>query len=204
VMRPPDMTPLEDLAAKHPHGTRVRYVTGCKCMLCRAANSRYEVERAKARANGDWNGLVPAWMARKHLFSLSVQGIGRDTVAEASGVSITVICEIKAGKKKQIRLRTHKAIMAVDATARAGRTLVKAGPVWVQINRLLREGFTQTELARRLGSRAKVPALQLNGQVVTAENAMRVERLHATIMAGSGIRGRQPVLRSIAQRQGWA
>lgn len=200
-MRPEDLTAAEVLAERHPHGTRVRYVTGCKCMLCRAANSRYETDRAKARANGDWNGLVPAWMARKHLLRLSSQGIGRDTVAQASGVSVTVICEIKARTKKNIRMRTHKAIMAVDRTARAAKTLVEAAPVWAQINRLLREGFTQTELARRLGSRAKVPALQLNGRVVTAQNAMRVEKLHAMVMAGSGIRGRQPVLRSIPQRR---
>jgi transcriptional regulator with XRE-family HTH domain len=194
------MTRLELLAIKHPHGTRVRYMTGCKCVPCRAANSRYETDRAAARKNGDWNGLVPTDLARNHLFALSHKGIGRRTVAEASGVSVTVISAIKSGKKKNVRTRTHKAIMAVDASARAANTLVKARPVWAQINRLLREGFTQTELARRLGSRAKIPALQLNGRVVTARNAMRVERLHAVIMAGAGIRLRWP-LNAVAQRQ---
>lgn len=198
-MRPYDMTPLESLAAKHPCGTRVRYMTGCKCMLCRAANSRYETERALARKNGDWNGLVPAYMARKHIIKLSRRGIGRDSVAAASGIGVTAICEIKARKKQNIRMRTHRAIMAVDATAITAKTLVKARPVWAQLNRLLREGFTQRELARRLGSRAKVPALQIRGDVVTAETAMRVERLHAKIMAGAGIRERLPRLTSVAQ-----
>lgn len=198
-MKPSDMTPLETLAARHAHGTRVRYMTGCKCMLCRAANSRYESERALARKNGDWNGLVPAALARAHLIKLSRRGIGRDTVAEASGVSITAICEIKARKKKNIRMRTHRAIMAVDTGALAGGTLVNADPVWAQLNRLLREGFTQTELARRLGSKARMPALQLNGRVVTAENAMRVERLHNAVMAGGG-EYKRTRLKPVAQR----
>jgi hypothetical protein len=198
-MRPCDMTSAETLSERHPHGTRVRYVTGCKCMLCRAANSRYETERAAARANGDWNGLVPAFMARKHLLKLSRCGIGRDSVAAASGVSVTVICEIKARKKQNIRMRTHRALLAVDRTALTAGTLVKAGPVWAQLNRLVREGFTQSELARRLGSSAKVPALQIRGDVVTAQTAMRVERLHAKIMAGAGIREHLPKLTPVAQ-----
>jgi hypothetical protein len=200
MSRPSDMTPLEALAAKHSHGTRVRYMTGCKCMLCRAANSRYETERAKARANGDWNGVIPAVRARAHLKMLAKAGIGRRLVEAISGVGNSTLQEIKTGRKKNIRARTERRILAVTTEARAARTLVQAGPVWAQINRLLREGFTQTELARRLGSEAKTPALQLNGRVVTAQNAMRVERLHAIVMAGAGLTHR-PNPRPVAQRQ---
>ena len=174
-MRPHDMTPFEQLAEKNPHGTRVRYMTGCKCMLCRAANSRYETERAAARKNGDWNGIVPATIARLHLLKLSRRGIGRKTVSDASGVSRTIIAEIRAKRKTHIRMRTHRAILAVDYDVRGAATLVDARPVWAQINRLLREGFTKGELARRLGN--KTAALQIRRDVVTAKTAMRVERL---------------------------
>ena len=60
-----------DLSATKPHGTRLKYMGGCKCMLCRAANSRYETERAVARKNGDWNGIVDARAARRHILKLS-------------------------------------------------------------------------------------------------------------------------------------
>jgi hypothetical protein len=193
------MTSLETLAEKNPHGTRVRYMTGCKCMLCRAANSRYETERALARKNGDWNGVVPAVRARAHLKKLARRGIGRRLISQITDLPHSTLHAIKTGRKTNIRARTERRILTVTEEARGDKTLVMAAPVWAQINRLLREGFTQTELARRLGSRAKVPALQLNGRVVTARNAMRVEKLHATVMAGSGIRGRQPILRSVAQ-----
>jgi hypothetical protein len=199
MSRPDDMTRLDKLAERHPHGTRVRYVTGCKCMLCRAANSRYESARKIARENGDWNGLIPADRARAHLRNLARNGIGRRLVADISGVGNTILQEVKMGRKRTIRARTERAILAVTIEARASRTLVKAAPVWAQINRLLREGFTQAELARRLGSKAKHPALQLRGHVITAQNAMRVERLHAQVMAGSGIRLHLPPLQPVAQ-----
>jgi len=40
------------------------------------ANSRYETERAVARKNGDWNGIVDARAARRHISKLSKAGIG--------------------------------------------------------------------------------------------------------------------------------
>ena len=105
-MRPSDMTDLAVLRERHPHGTRVRYMTGCKCMLCRAANSRYESDRAVARKNGDWNGIVPATMARCHLLKLSRRGIGRRLIAEACGVSQSTLAAIKARRKTNIQART--------------------------------------------------------------------------------------------------
>lgn len=35
-MRPVDLPPIEH----YPHGTRARYVAGCRCTECRAANKR--------------------------------------------------------------------------------------------------------------------------------------------------------------------
>lgn len=197
-MRPDDMTRLDVLAERHPHGTRVRYMTGCKCMLCRAANSRYESERAAARKNGDWNGLVPADLARLHIVRLSRKGIGRRVLSDASGVARSMIADIRAKRKLRIRMRTHRAILAVDTDARGAATLVEAKPVWTQINRLLHEGFTRRELARRLGSKAKSPALQIRPHVVTAKTAMRVEKLHSEVMAGCGLH-RQPKLKVVRQ-----
>jgi hypothetical protein len=76
-----------DLSATKPHGTRLKYMGGCKCMLCRAANSRYETERAVARKNGDWNGIVDARAARRHILKLSKAGVGYKSVADAASVA---------------------------------------------------------------------------------------------------------------------
>jgi hypothetical protein len=199
--RPDDMTRLDDLAARHPHGVRVRYICGCRCMLCRAANSRYQTQRDLAKKNGDWNGIIPALRAREHLKMLQRRGIGRRLVAEICGVSQSMLADIKQQRKLNIRARTERAILSVTLEARANKTLVKASHTWALLNSLLREGFTQTDLARRLGSRAKTPALQIRGHVVTAENAMKVERLYRQVMAGSGYVRRFRISVPVAQDQ---
>lgn len=200
-MRPTSIPDLAVLAERHPHGVRVRYMTGCRCLLCRAANSRYQTERALAQKNGDWNGIVSANHARRHLRTLSRHGIGRYVVAEAAQMNPRRIAEIVSGKKKNIRARVERQILSVTLDARGDKTLVDATPVWKLIDLLLDEGISRKDLARRLGSRAKVPSLQLNRQIVTAKNAARVERLFTLMMTGSGVgRRRKLHTRPIPQR----
>ena len=64
-------------AAQSPHGTRARYIAArCRCLLCRAAASRYECERDAARRAGDYRGLVSAQEARDHILALGKKGSG--------------------------------------------------------------------------------------------------------------------------------
>lgn len=172
--------PLPESFRDRPHGTRLRYISGCRCLPCRAANSRYECERAAARRRGEWNGIVPADRARRHLRKLSRAGIGRRAVADASDISATIIHEIGIGRRRRIRAGTERQILRVDTSARADHSTVPAGRTWQRIRRLLEEGFSKAELARRLGY--KTPALQLNRRQVLAKNAMRVERFYRLTM----------------------
>lgn len=168
----------EKIAATKPHGVRVRYILGCRCLPCRAANSRYETERAAARKNGDWNGLVSSAAARAHLRKLRRRGVGRRAVADVTGISQTILQGIASGSRVQCRKRTETAILAVDSDARSGASIVPAGRTWTILRRLLNEGYTKTELARRLGSKAKTPALQIRTDFVLASTAAKVERLY--------------------------
>lgn len=168
--------------AERPHGTRSRYASGCKCVPCRAANSRYETERFQARRNGDWNGYVSAATAREWLSRLSKKGVGRHSVCAASGVSDTILYAIITGRRLKIRARTERRILAVDESCRADRSYVPAEPTWVLIRQLLRDGYTKGWIAMQLGQ--KTPALQLNKRIVTAKNASRVKRLVRMIEAG--------------------
>lgn len=170
------LRPVADLAADRPHGTRLRYIAGCKCFQCRRANSDYERERQKARAAGDWNGLVDAERARKHLRKLSRLGVGRRMVRAASDVADTVLQDIRAGRKRRIRARTERRILAVTAACRGDAALVPAAETWHRIEWLLEEGFTKARIALELG--AKRPALQLRKDWVTARTAAKVEILY--------------------------
>jgi hypothetical protein len=181
-MRPFDLPSIAKLAASKSHGTRLRYMSGCHCMLCRAANSRYECMRAAARQAGDWNGLVSAGPARRHIILLAASGVGRDSIAAACDVGVTTITEIRARQKLRIRARTARKILSVTTAARGGACLVNAGPTWRRIKRLLREGFTKGGLALRIGNRTR--NLQIRKSLVLARTAMKIERLYRTVMAG--------------------
>lgn len=178
-----------ELGADRPHGTRMRYMSGCKCFYCRRANSDYERERQVARMNGDWNGIVDAAPARAHLVRLSHAGIGRRQVMALTGVGDTVLHEVKIGKKLRIRKRTERLILGVmdiDAN-KAGSTLIDAAGTWRLLDKLLVEGFTKTRLAAELGYQGNPPALQISRDRVTVTNSRKVRALWRKYMTGAGV-----------------
>lgn len=167
--------------AERPHGTRLRYLGGCRCVPCRAANSRYQTERSALRRAGEWNGIVDAAPAAANIFLLSRQGVGYKSVADAAGVSRSIVAKIRSGERKHIRAATARRILAVTADARADASTVPAGPTWRRVRLLLEEGYTKARLARELG--AQTPALQLGRRRVLAITAVRVERLYRKLLS---------------------
>jgi hypothetical protein len=165
-----------ELAAGKPHGTRIRYVAGCRCDECRHANTLYARKRAAERRAGNVGDIVPADKVRAHLAALSAAGIGRRTVHDVSGVAETVICNIIHGKRTRVRASTERAILAVTAAAAADGAYIDAKPTWKLINQLLRTGCTKASIALQLG--AVTPALQINKRRITARKADDVRRLY--------------------------
>ena len=162
------------------HGSRTRYVLGCRCEPCTIANRVYARARYRAKSQGGWNGLVSAEPARKHLRALSRKGVGRHSVRAASDVSDAILWEIATGIRPRIRLRTEQRILAVDVDAVADHGFVDGRKTWRLIGRLLEEGFSKAELARRLGY--KSPAIQFRKERVLAVTAFRVERFFRSVM----------------------
>jgi len=178
-VRPYDLPPADHYA----HGTHARYVAGCRCAGCRAGHAAYARARYRAqKLRGDWNGLVSAARARAHLLALSKRGVGRRSVRAACDVAESVLQAVRSGRKKQIRARTEKAILAVDAGAIAGGALVSARRTWRLVAELVEEGFTKAEISRRIGQGGR--ALQLGRERVTVENAHKVAKLYRLMMLG--------------------
>ena len=173
--------PTRERLAERAHGTRLRYISGCRCTPCRAANSRYETGRAAARKAGDWRGLVDAAPVRAHLVRLSRGGVGYKSAAAAASVATSVVAKVLSGERRQVRAHTSRRLLAVTVDARADASTVPAGPTWRRIRQLLEEGYTKARLARELG--AQRPALQLGRVHVLARTAARVERLHRRLMS---------------------
>lgn len=165
-----------ELAAGRGHGDRLKYVAGCRCTECRAANSRYERERQRARKAGDWNGIVDAATARDHLLALKRAGVGRQAVADATDVAKSIIHEIRQGRITRIRARTERKILAVTTACRADHALVSARHTWGLVDQLLEEGYTKSGIARLLGYKGR--GIQKGKRRVTVRSAHEVEVLH--------------------------
>lgn len=170
------LRPVGELAAGRPHGDRLRYMAGCRCDLCRKANSAYECARVQARKNGDWNGIVNADKARAHINRLAYHGMGRRAVSDACDIAESLLFAIAQGTRKHIRARTERKILEVSLAAAADHSLIDAGPTWKLLNALLQAGYTKARLALELGS--KTPALQVRKTQVTVRTAHNVRQLH--------------------------
>jgi hypothetical protein len=179
------LKPASVLAACRPHGDRLRYVAGCRCDLCREANTLYSRERTAACKEGDWNGIVSAAPARAHLIALSEAGVGRRAVAAASDVGNTVLMDIRSGKKPNIRARTARMILAVTPEMASDHALIDAAPTWKLVNAMLAGGFTKGRIAKELG--ATTMALQLGREQITVRNAHRILALHTRLMASDEV-----------------
>ena len=184
MISPTDLALMRVRFAEEPHGTRQRYLGGCHCIPCRAANSRYSTERAAAQRAGDYRGLIPATPVLAHIKKLSKGGIGYKAVAEAAGIGKTTIQNIINGKQQQLRKHHADRILAVDRSAIADGALVPAAQTWKLLNELLDSGYTKAFLAKQLGSRSKPPSLQIGTDKITALNASKVERLYRRIQEG--------------------
>jgi hypothetical protein len=176
------LRPAVQLAAVRPHGDRLKYMGGCRCFKCRRANSNYERERKAAREAGDWNGIVEACAARRHMLKLARLGIGRRSIAAATDVAESVLHAIRTGRKRRIRARTERKILAVTKACAPDSASVSARKTWQRIEALLEEGFTKTQLARMLGSTARKPALQIGRDSCSVRTAARVEAIYRRYM----------------------
>lgn len=245
------MAGIERLAKADPerfeHGTRARYVTGCRCAPCTKSNRAVYYERQqrgleaaaaipapprfvpvgqewtltdgskavrvyKRACPGIWgapcatsshlrkdskggvccncrdrlgaNPLVDARRAAEHIDLLSQMGVGYKQVADAAGVSETVVFEVRAGRKARIRRRTEFAILSVDDGATADRALVDAKPTRRRIRKMMRLGLTQTEIAERFACIATVHLIRTGkSKQVTLRTEAAVTKLAAEVLA---------------------
>lgn len=186
------LKPLAVIAQTREHGDRIRYLAGCRCTQCRAANAAYAKSRKIAQQAGDWNGLVSAERARQHLVALSEKGIGRRSVSRACDVAEPIIGQILNGRKARIRARTERTILKVTEGAASDRSLVAAAPAWALINELLASGYAKCQLAAALGM--KTGALQLGKSRITARNDYEVRKMHERLRHVSAARAQRQLL----------
>lgn len=173
------------------HGTRGRYVLGCRCDVCRKANAvrmqGYRAARAQARAAGvvfEGDPRVGALRARVHVQALRRAGVGLRSISAASNVSLSAVITLALGRVRTIRSSTERRILAIDEGAK-GDIRIRSGPTRRILEDLLRRGFTKTEIARHLGATGHRCALTFGTKpTLRRSSAARVERLARRVAAG--------------------
>jgi len=81
----PRIAELRQYCREAEHGTRARYMTGCRCLRCRAANSNYNTSRRAAIENGDFRGLVSVERARAKTPALQLR---QDFITAKSALAV--------------------------------------------------------------------------------------------------------------------
>lgn len=172
-----------ELAESKPHGTRIKYLGGCRCIPCKAAASRYESELAAKRRQGLGNGLVDTSEVLAHLRWLSSKGVGYKAACEAAGVGKSSVMKAMSGERTKMRAANARALLAVtpEMAIRDG-ALIPAKQTWRHIRWLINEGMTKGEIAKRLGYKTR--ALQISKKVVRASTAMKVEKMVSMMRLG--------------------
>jgi len=154
---------------------------GCRCQPCRQAAATYNKILERRRLKGI-ETLFDNTEAREHLQWLRAKGVGLRTVQERSGVGRTTLQSIVRGSARRSRAETIAAILAVGTHVRAPGGLVDAGPTWQLLEDMLRYGYTQGYLAKRLGAVYEKPILQISRRMVLQSTADKVAELHAELV----------------------
>ena len=63
------------------------------------------------------SALIDATRVREHLEALGAAGMGKRAVAKASGVALSLISGVKAGRRKQIRTADAVRLLAVGVAS---------------------------------------------------------------------------------------
>lgn len=184
------------------HGTRACYVFGpepgsdrsrsCRCDPCTVANRVYARERERRAARVRY-GIEPppvvyvdAGEVRAHLRYLTRKGMGLRSISIAARCSRSGLADLRSGRRTRCTPGLAERILLVAPVDAQPSCCVDASVTWKLVDELLALGHTRTELARMLGSTARVPALQLRRDRVLASTARKVRALHDELTRGVG------------------
>lgn len=196
---------------RHRHGTYACYIRhACRCLPCCYANSEYEIDRKRRRAEGRV-AYVSGDRAREHVRGLAARGMGRARVAEVSGVGKRSLDALMApGSTRRVRPDTEAAILAVRWSP-APKARISGVGTRRRLQALVAVGWTQRRLARELGrSFRNMHRIMFTDMGVTMAFAGQVRELYDRAWSGppSGmsLRERQASTRARrnAQDRGWA
>ena len=144
-----------------PHGTRSRYVDGCRCDRCREANRLYYHQRKRHGTD-----LIDAGEARRIIQRLRNRGVGIRRLAHLTGLRRSTLQNIAAGRTRRVHPDTLRRLTDTFPIP-ADSTLVDATETLRRVKWLLTHGVTKRDISQHLGHRNPRSRLQIakRGQV---------------------------------------
>jgi hypothetical protein len=168
------------------HGSYVTYrfgitgndsKNGCRCFPCSDACYRYELARKRARAAGV-EAFVDASEVREHLLWLRSVGIGRRAISDRTGIAQSTIKKLADGERLRCRPDTADKLLAVGLSKASAHAYVPGDDVFALVDDLLAMGYSNAELARRMGLQHRSLQLRRESGRITPEKAERIRCLH--------------------------
>jgi DNA-binding transcriptional regulator YdaS (Cro superfamily) len=163
---------------------------GCRCSpACRETKLRYERwRRAEMKAGRPLT--VPVGPVRQHVLDLAARGVGVAQVARLAGVAELTVSNMVFGAHRAVKPArrcnpmTARKLLAVtfDVDRLTPGTVIDACGARRRLQALNWEGWTQRELARRLGVRPAMLSVWLVTRTVTVATHRRVAALHAELI----------------------
>lgn len=198
------------------HGTRSRYVAGCRCTPCRKANTVSESDRRRRQLYGAPGAYVPSSAARAHLHALLAAGHSVRAIARAAGVSRqTVIRLQRAEGRRPAEGRVHATTAARLVELSPGGldvadgAFVNARGAQRRLKALMAIGWTMPALADALGRKPCNLRRVLDAGQVTRRTDREIRDLYDTLWNAPPDRSTprrgaaSDRARDHARRQGW-
>ena len=158
---------LED-CGRSSHG---RFVAGCRCKACRAANSEYEKQRVRNKAYGRPTYLVDAGPVRDRILKLRSMGYTNKEIERLSGVGHTTIHGItvahwRTGKPvKRCKRETKDAIFGIKGQRRVTQgQKMDAAEMVNDCRRWMDAGLSVAAIARIAGLDRQIYDALLHGR----------------------------------------
>lgn len=201
-----------------PHGNAKYHLEKCRCFTCCLAASEYDQNRRRAIAYGRWQPFVDAEPVRAHVRALSDFGIGWMRLARLAGVPRGSVSKLiygdpqrGIGPTKGMRAKNALAILAVQPTLEnlGAGTRIDGTGTRRRLQALVAAGWTQSELARRIGMNSGNFAKTIKSRHVSVATARAAnalyEQLWRTDPTEHGVpEHRAAAARRIAVTRGWA
>ncbi|TYB69676.1 hypothetical protein FXF51_05815 [Nonomuraea sp. PA05] len=164
------------------HGTIRRYnAYRCRCTPCRAAKSRYDVNRRRLMAYGRWTAYGDAGFVRAHVAGLMARGLSPTAIADLAGVHAECVLQVLNEQHVRGPLDINaRSLLAVsfDLDAIPDRVLIDATGTRRRVQALVAIGYSLSAQCALLGRTVNNYYKVLRNPRVFAETARAVRDLY--------------------------